>query len=74
MYVKFECYSDGSFWCARGIGVDIFTQGNTLDDLMANIRESVVLHFEDELNRGESLTILTTQEYEVKGNAGIASC
>jgi hypothetical protein len=30
MLVKFECYSDGKFWCARGIGVDIFTQGKTL--------------------------------------------
>lgn len=27
-------YVDGAFWCARGMGVDIFTQGTTLDELM----------------------------------------
>jgi len=53
MIVKFEVYSDGTFWCARGIGVDIFTQGKTLDALMKNIKESVKLHFEDELGKGE---------------------
>ena len=47
MIVKFEVYSDGTFWCARGIGVDIFTQGKTFRDLLNNIREAVKLHFED---------------------------
>ncbi|MGD0080175.1 MAG: hypothetical protein ABSB80_05955 [Methanoregula sp.] len=45
MLVKFEIYSDDKFWCGRGIGVDIFTQGKTLDELAANIREAVELHF-----------------------------
>jgi predicted RNase H-like HicB family nuclease len=45
--LKFEAYHDGEFWCARGIGEDIFTQGQTLDELMDNIREAVSLHFED---------------------------
>ncbi len=27
MLVKLEVYSDGEYWCARGIGEDIFTQG-----------------------------------------------
>ena len=49
MLVKFEIYSDGTFWCSRGIGVDIFTQEKTLDELMGNIREAVELHFEGEL-------------------------
>jgi hypothetical protein len=31
----------------RGIGEDIFTQGKTVDELYANIREAVTLHFED---------------------------
>lgn len=48
MIVKFEVYSDGEWWCGRGIGTDIFTQGETLDALMENIREAVDLHFEDE--------------------------
>jgi len=40
MLVKFEIYPDGRFWCGRGIGRDIFTQGRTLDELMAHIREA----------------------------------
>ena len=39
--VKFEVYNDGEYWCARGIGVDIFTHGKTLDELMDNIKEAV---------------------------------
>jgi hypothetical protein len=31
MIIKFEIYNDGTFWRARGIGADIFTQGKTLD-------------------------------------------
>jgi hypothetical protein len=46
MLVKFELYNDGECWCARGIGVDIFTQGETLDELMDNIKEAVEVHFE----------------------------
>ncbi|PIX27673.1 MAG: hypothetical protein COZ67_01085, partial [Chloroflexi bacterium CG_4_8_14_3_um_filter_45_15] len=33
MLVKIETYFDGELWCARGLGDDIFTQGDTLDDL-----------------------------------------
>jgi predicted RNase H-like HicB family nuclease len=45
MLVKVEVYNDGEFWCARGIGEDIFTQGRTVDEVFANIREAVELHF-----------------------------
>lgn len=48
MIVKIEAYHDGEFWCARGIGEDIFTQGETLDELIENIKEAVALHFEEE--------------------------
>ncbi len=48
MLVKHEVYHDGRYWCARGIGVDIFTQGRTMDELMANNREAVEVHFEEE--------------------------
>jgi len=71
MIVKFEIYSDGTFWCARGIGVDIFTQGKTLDALMKNVREAVELHFEDELAKGEHIQILTSSETEVGSVAGL---
>ena len=65
MLVKLEIYSDGKFWCGRGIGVDIFTQGKTLDELMANILEAVELHFAEELVKGKSIRILTISETEV---------
>ena len=47
MLVKIEAYHDGEFWCARGIGESIFTQGKTFDELIENIKEAVALHFED---------------------------
>ena len=74
MLVKFECYSDGKYWCGRGIGVDIFTQGKSLDDLMANIREAVELHFEEELTKGESIRILSISETEVGSVARASGC
>lgn len=46
--VEFEVYTDGKWWCGRGIGVDIFTQGKTFRSLLNNLREAVQLHFEDE--------------------------
>jgi len=74
LLVKFEIYSDGKYWCGRGIGVDIFTQGKTLDELMGNIHESVGLHFEEELNKGESIRILSISETEVGTVARAAGC
>ncbi len=47
MLVKVEIYYDGNYWCARGIGEDIFTQGKTLDELMENLKEAVEVHFSD---------------------------
>ena len=64
--VKLEIYNDGEYWCARGIGEDIFTQGKTLDELMDNIREAVELHFEDVLENGEDIRILSISEIEVR--------
>ncbi len=49
MLAKFEMYFDGEYWCARGIGADVFTQGRTLDELMGNIKEAAELHFEEVL-------------------------
>jgi predicted RNase H-like HicB family nuclease len=47
MLAKMEIYHDGEFWCARGVGEDIFTQAKTIEDLYLNIQEAVALHFED---------------------------
>jgi predicted RNase H-like HicB family nuclease len=51
MLVKIETYFDGEFWCARGIGEDIFTQGKSLDELHDNLKEAVSLHFQDTLKK-----------------------
>jgi len=59
MLIKIETYFDGEFWCARGIGADIFTQGKTLDELHQNIKEAVAVHY-GEID--EPLTILTLSE------------
>ncbi len=62
MLVKIETYFDGKFWCARGIGEDIFTQGETLEELYRNIKEAVSAHYGDV---GEPLTILTLSEVKL---------
>jgi hypothetical protein len=62
MLVKIETYFDGELWCARGIGEDIFTQGETLDELYQNIKEAVSVHYGEV---SEPLTILTLSEVKV---------
>ena len=47
MLVKIEVNNDDESWRARGIGEDIFRQGQTADKLYANIKEAVALHFEN---------------------------
>jgi len=73
MLVKFEIYNDGEYWCARGIGVDIFTQGKTLDELMENIKEAVETHYGELLEKGEDIRILSISEIEVHSTAKVAS-
>ena len=73
MLVKFEIYNDGEYWCARGIGVDIFTQGKTLDELMENIKEAVEAHYGELLEKGEGIRILSISEIEVHSTAKVAS-
>ena len=67
--VKMEAYHDGEMWCARGIGVDVFTQGETLDELIANIREAVALHFEDTGETPEILVLSEIKADHVKASA-----
>lgn len=38
---------EGGYW-ARALGHAIFTQGDTWDDLRANVLEAIAVHFEDE--------------------------
>ena len=71
--VKFDIYQDeDGGWCAKGIDSDIFTQGETLDELRENIKEAVEVHFEEELQT-EAIKILTLNEFEVPPSAKIAS-
>jgi hypothetical protein len=72
MLVKFEIYNDGEMWCARGIREAIFTQGKTLDELLDNMKEAVQLHFEDVLERGEEIKIISISEFEVGPDAKAA--
>ena len=65
MLAKFELYHDGDSWCAKGIGIDIFTHSESLDKLVTNIQEAVEVHFEDEIHSGEKIKILTLSEFEV---------
>jgi hypothetical protein len=58
MLVKLEAYHDGDDGCARGIGEGIFTQGKTCDELIENVKEAVVLHFEDAPTLPEVLLLL----------------
>lgn len=62
MLVKIETYFDGEFWCARGIGDDIFTQGKSLDELFENIKQAVAVHFGETT---EPITILTLSEVKL---------
>ena len=68
--VKIEVYHDGRFWCARGIGVDIFTQGDTLDALMESIREAVAVHFGDAQDARQVLILSELTVSHAKAPAG----
>ena len=46
--IKADIYHDGNFYCGRCLDFDIFTQGNTLDELAKNLKEAIQLHFEDD--------------------------
>ncbi|UUX93222.1 type II toxin-antitoxin system HicB family antitoxin [Methanoplanus endosymbiosus] len=74
MLIKFNIYRDGEFWCARGIGTDIFTQGKSLDELMQNINEAVELHYEDNINDGEDITVVSLTEFQVGSFAKVSGC
>ena len=44
--IKAEIYHDGEYYCARCLDIDVFTQGKTLDKVVANLKEAVELHLE----------------------------
>ncbi len=68
MLVKIDTYFDGEY-CARGVNEDVFTQGETYDELLKNIKEAVAIHLEDKLKKGKTAEILVMSEIEVRGVA-----
>ena len=50
--IKAEIYFDGEYYCARTLDIDVFTQGRTIDEVVANLKEAVSLHLEDEIDYG----------------------
>ncbi|NOS99984.1 MAG: type II toxin-antitoxin system HicB family antitoxin [Phycisphaerales bacterium] len=58
MLVQIRAFQDeDGAWCATGIDHGIHTQGESLDELYANIEEASRLHFEDELSGGEAIDV-----------------
>jgi len=45
--IQFHIFKGERQYVADGIDVPVVTQGNTLDELVKNIREVALLHIED---------------------------
>jgi predicted RNase H-like HicB family nuclease len=54
-------------WCATGVDHGVHTQGQTLDDLFANIDEATRLHFEEDLEAGRTIDVLIMFQKEFAG-------
>jgi predicted RNase H-like HicB family nuclease len=54
----FEDEIDGGY-TASALGYGIHTEGETIDELKANIREAVDCHFDDEKKRPGIIRLLT---------------
>lgn len=48
MIIQFTIQKGDKFYTARAVDFPIFTQAETLDELIKNIREATDLHFSDE--------------------------
>lgn len=71
MLERIAIYHDGEFWCARGIGEDIFTQGTTLDEAVENIKEAVAVHYYE---TEQPTSILILSEIEVGSRTTASGC
>ncbi|MEG3054790.1 MAG: type II toxin-antitoxin system HicB family antitoxin [Methanoculleus sp.] len=60
MIVEFKTYFCDGWWGAHATEHSIYTQGKTVGDLIDNILEATELHFEEEIEKGELITIITT--------------
>ena len=46
IYVKI--YKDEKYYVAEGLNLSVVTQGKNLDEVVANLKEAIELHLEDE--------------------------
>lgn len=53
--IKAEIYYDGEYYCGRCLDFDVFTQGETLDALVTNLKEAIQLHLADEPQEAKGL-------------------
>lgn len=68
MLVQIRVFKDeDGVWCASGVDQGIHTEGDTLDELFANIEEATQLHFEEELAAGRTVDVLIVAEKELVG-------
>ena len=61
MIVEFKTYYCDGWWGAHATKHSIYTQGKTVGDLIDNILEATELHFEEEIEKGERITITTAE-------------
>jgi predicted RNase H-like HicB family nuclease len=74
MQITFKTFYEDGCWCACGIEADIFTHGRTIEELIKNIDEAVSLHFEDEINAGEQITVLSHITFRAGSVAEVSGC
>ena len=65
MIVRFDTTFEDGYWSASAIGLSIFTDGQTFEELLKNIEEAVLLYFEDEIHPDEEITIETRTTHQV---------
>lgn len=46
--IQFSISKGDKYYIAEGVGLPVFTQGSTLDELVANIKEATDLYFKNE--------------------------
>lgn len=72
--IKAYIYADGGGYVAESTDVNVVTQGDTLDETLANLREAVALALEGEdpadFDLAVNPTLLVTMEMEPLSHAG----
>lgn len=57
---------DGAWYVARCLEVEVTSQGRTLDEALANLKEALELYFEDQPASIEETPIIAPVEIEVR--------